>query len=65
MLSQRVRSTLRQAQGKQNDYNILAIFDGKNTKIIGKDSSGKISKSFSGLKIIKITTKKGDLDWGY
>jgi len=55
MLFQRVRS--------KNDYNILALFDGKNTKISGKDSSGKISKFESGLKIIKVTTKKRDLEW--
>jgi len=57
MLSQHVQS--------KKGYNILAVFDGKNTKITGKDSSGKILKSFSGLKIIKIITKNGDFSWFY
>jgi len=57
MLSQYVKS--------KKDYNILAVYDGKNTKITGKDSSGKISKVFSGLKIIKVVTNKGDLSWSY
>ena len=65
ILSQYVKSTLRLRSGQEKDYNILAVYDGKNTKIAGKDSSGKISKSFSGLKIIKITTNNGDLGWGY
>jgi parallel beta-helix repeat protein len=56
---------LSQSVQSRRGYNILAVYDGKNTKITGKDSSGKISKSFSGLKIIKITTNKGDLSWSY
>ena len=57
MLSQYITS--------KKDYNILAVYDGENTKLIGKDSTGKILKSLSGLKIIKITTNKGDLQWSY
>lgn len=57
MLSQHVKS--------KNDYNILAVYNGKNTRIIGKDSSGRISKTESGLKIIRITTDNGDLNWSY
>ena len=49
----------------KKNYNILAMYDGKNTSLIGKDSTGKILKSISGLKIIKITTSKGDLTWSY
>ena len=49
----------------RKDYNITAVFDGKNTKITGKDFPSKISKSFTGLKIIKITTNKGDFTWSY
>ncbi|MCX6723171.1 MAG: hypothetical protein NT094_03880, partial [Candidatus Staskawiczbacteria bacterium] len=51
MLSQHVQN--------KNGYNILAVYNGKNTSLIGKDSSGKILKSVSGLKLIKITTNKG------
>ena len=57
ILSQYVKS--------KKDYNILAVYDGKNTRLTGKDSTGKITKSFSGLKILKISTSKGDLQWSY
>jgi hypothetical protein len=57
ILSQYVKS--------KNDYNILAVFNGKNTTFLGRDSSGKIFKTEKGLKIIKITTDKGNLSWGY
>ncbi len=57
MLSQHVNS--------RKDYNVTADFDGKNTVLEGKDVGGKIKKTFSGLKIIKITTNKGDFDWNY
>jgi len=49
----------------KNGYNILAVYDGKNTRLMGKDSSGRILKTLKGLKIIKITTNKGDLTWSY
>ena len=56
-LSQHVKS--------RKDYNVFADFDGKNTKFEGRDEGGKISKLFSGLKIIKILTDKGDFNWSY
>ena len=49
----------------KNGYNILAIYNGKKTRIIGRDANGLILKSFNGLKIIKVTTNKGDLSWSY
>lgn len=51
----------------KKDFNIDANFDNKTntTKITGKDQSGKINKTETGLKIIKITTDKGDLNWSY
>ncbi len=49
----------------KKEYNILAEFDGKNTNIIGKDVIGKIKKTVAGLKIISITTDKGDFNWSY
>ena len=49
----------------KKDYNIFADFDGKNTIFTGKDSSGKVSKSFIGLKVLKVTTNQGDFDWSY
>jgi hypothetical protein len=57
MLSQHVKS--------KNGYNILAIYNGKKTTFVGKDAKGLILKSFNGLKIIKVTTNKGDLIWNY
>lgn len=57
MLSQYVTS--------RKNYNISAIYNGKNTSLIGRDASGRILKSLSGLKLIKITTNKGDLQWSY
>ena len=41
------------------------IFDGRNTKITGKDILIRILKIEKGLKILKITTDKGDLSWSY
>jgi hypothetical protein len=65
MLSQYVSSTLRYGSGQAKDYNVLAVYGGKNTTFVGKDSGGKILKTEKGLKILKITTDKGDLGWGY
>jgi hypothetical protein len=50
---------------KSNKYNMLGLYDGKNTKFVGVDSSGIILKSIPGLKIIKISTKKGNFEWSY
>lgn len=49
----------------KKDYAILAVYNGKNTTFVGKDSYGKIKKTEKGLKILKITTDKGDLNWSY
>jgi hypothetical protein len=51
-------------QSKKN-FNILAIFDGKKTSLVGRDSSGIIFKSLKGLVLLKISTNKGDLVWSY
>jgi len=56
-LTQKVKS--------RNNYSITAVYDGVNTKITGTISTGKISQSFTGLKILKVTTNKGDLVWSY
>ena len=58
-------TNLFQSVSSKTQYNILAVFNGKNTKITGKDFLGKISKSFDELKIIKISTNKGDFNWSY
>ncbi|OGI78974.1 hypothetical protein A3F19_03055 [Candidatus Nomurabacteria bacterium RIFCSPHIGHO2_12_FULL_37_29] len=56
-LIQRVKS--------KKDFNIDAIYEDGNTIITGKDQNGKISKLLSGLTLLKISTEKGDLNWGY
>lgn len=56
-LEQHVRS--------KKNYDVSATYDGKETKITGKDFSGKIKEYFSGIKIIKIKTDKGDFKWSY
>ncbi len=65
MLSQYVASTLRHSSGQEKDYNVLAVYNGKNTTLLGKDASGKILKTEKGLKILKVTTNNGDLNWSY
>lgn len=57
--------TLSQHIQTKKGYNISAIYNGKKTIILGRDASGLIKKSFSGLKVIKVTTNKGDLSWSY
>jgi len=57
MLSQYVAS--------KKDYNILAVYDGKNTLLLGRDKTGRIIKNEKGLKIIKISTDRGDFVWNY
>ncbi len=59
-----LKALFQYVQSKKN-YNILAVYDGKNTKLIGKDSSGIILKSLGGLKVLKIATTKGDFNWSY
>lgn len=57
--------TLSQSVLTKKGYNISAVYNGKKTTVIGRDASGPVIKSFNGLKIIKITTNKGDLRWSY
>lgn len=57
--------TLSQHVQTKKGYNILAVYNGKKTTFLGKDVKGLIIKSFNGLKIIKVTTAKGDLEWSY
>ena len=59
-----INMLLQHVQSK-NGYNIVALYDGVKTKIEGAGSYGNISETFEGLKIIKITTNRGDLVWSY
>lgn len=56
---------LLQKVSSRKNYTITATYDGINTKITGTTSAGKFSQSFVGLKVIKVTTNKGDLNWSY
>jgi hypothetical protein len=55
---------IQQVQSKK-DFNILAAYAQNKTLLIGKDGSGKILKTLSGLTLLKIITKQGDLIWSY
>ncbi len=57
--------TFTQRAISRKDYNILAAYNGKTTKITGREFPGRINQTFDGLKIIKVTTNKGDFDWSY
>ena len=56
-LTQKVKS--------QKDYSITATYDGINTKITGTTAGGKVSETLPGLKILKVSTNKGDFGWSY
>ncbi|OGZ68034.1 MAG: hypothetical protein A3C50_03665 [Candidatus Staskawiczbacteria bacterium RIFCSPHIGHO2_02_FULL_43_16] len=58
-------STLVQQIIFKDDFHIQTIFNGKTTMVVGKDSSGRIYETFSGLKMIKISTNKGGFGWSY
>lgn len=53
-----------QIQSKK-DFNILAIYGLNKTLVTGKDQSGEINKIISGLDLLTVTTKQGDLSWSY
>jgi pimeloyl-ACP methyl ester carboxylesterase len=59
-----LKSLIQQVQSKK-DFNILAAYAQNKTLLIGKDGSGKILKTLSGLTLLKIITKQGDLIWSY
>lgn len=54
---------LEQKIQNKNNFEIHSEFDGKNTIIEGKDSKGEFHSSFAGLKLLRITTNKGLLNW--
>ena len=56
---------LSQNVAAKKTYNILALYDGKKTSLIGIDKTGIIAKSLPGLDLLKVTTNKGDFAWGY
>lgn len=56
-------AALKQHVVSRKDYNILAEYDGQNTKISGKDAKQKISQTAPGLNLLQISTNKGDFDW--
>lgn len=54
---------LEQKIQNKNNFEIHSEFNGKNTIIEGKDSKGEFHSSFVGLKLLRITTNKGLLNW--
>jgi hypothetical protein len=56
---------LSQNVAAKKTYNILAVYGGKNTTLIGIDKTGIILKSIAGLDLLKVSTSKGDLGWSY
>ena len=51
-------------QSKKN-FRILVVYNGKKTTLAGLDAKGLILKTLNGLTLLKVTTAKGDLGWGY
>jgi len=60
-----VLNTLSQSVANNNGYNILASYSAGKTKITGKDSTGKFSKTINGLVIVKVKIQNGNLQWSY
>ncbi len=58
---------LEQYAKNKKEYLIHAdyITSDNTTKISGKDKNGKVDKTITGLALLKISTDKGDLVWGY
>ncbi len=57
LLTQQVKSN--------KDFDILGFYALGKTTLVGKDQTGKIKKTLSGLILLKVSTQKGDLVWGY
>ncbi len=62
---QEVLKGLHQRLKNKKDYNIEATYDGLKTTISGKDQTGKVNKILNGLVLLKVSTNKGDFNWGY
>jgi triacylglycerol esterase/lipase EstA (alpha/beta hydrolase family) len=60
-----VLKSLTQSVYAKKGFYVLAVYDGKKTKLVGLDSKGIVYKSISGLILLNVTTNKGDLKWSY
>jgi hypothetical protein len=49
----------------KKDFNISAIYDGKKTRLLGRDQKNKINETKSGLVLLKVSTNQGDFNWSY
>lgn len=56
---------LEQQIKSKKDFNIAADYQNNITELEGKDQTGKISKSITGMVLLKITTSQGDFSWTY
>ncbi len=59
-----LRSLTQSVQSRPN-YSIKAVYDGTKTTLTGNDQTGKISKTVTGLAVLKVGTNKGDFNWSY
>ena len=58
-------SSLKQIVKSRSNFSISATYNGSSTQITGQDQTGKISKTLTGLVLLKVFTKMGDLSWSY
>ena len=56
---------LSQLVSAKNGFNLLATYTSDKTLLLGRDQDGRILDNLDGLVLLKITTNKGDLVWGY
>jgi hypothetical protein len=61
--AQGILQKLDQQAKSDKDFSVSAVYNGTQTKIIGKDSTGVINQIYPALKRLQIETKKGDLVW--
>lgn len=59
---QKLKTLLQQVTSK-NTFTIYALYSGKDTTVIGKDSTGPLVKRLPGLKLLQVKTIKGDFIW--
>lgn len=47
----------------KNGFYVLATYDGKNTTVLALDKSGLRTTKTTGLRLLMVTTNKGDISW--
>ncbi len=59
---QKLKTLLQQVTAR-NNFTIYALYGGKDTTVIGKDSTGPFARHLPGLKLLQVKTNKGDFTW--